>query len=216
MICVAISDKNMKKCLAAIEQIEIAEIRLDLTGFDFEEIREIFSQPKKLIATMRPCKASDEERMEKLKASIKAGAKYVDLEYESKEAYRKELIDFAHRNNCDVIISYHNFTKTPEIKELNAIIKECFAFGADITKIVTKARKNIDNSRILSLYNNPGRIIAFCMGNLGKLTRIIGPFLGAEFTFAAMDEGEATAPGQIKYSSIKNIMDNLEKLMGES
>ncbi len=213
MICVAISDKNIDNCIAALEHIEMAEIRLDLTGFGIEEINKIFSQPKKLIATMRPDNFSDQERIRKLKAAIKSGAKYVDLEYESTEEYRKELIDFAHRNNCDVIISYHNFKKTPDTEELNKILKKCFVFGADIAKIVTIARKNIDNSKILSLYNNPGRIIAFCMGNLGKLTRVIVPFLGAEFTFAAMDKGDATAPGQIVYSNMKSVIDNLEKLL---
>ncbi len=213
MICVAISDKNIGHCLSALKRIEMAEIRLDLTEFNDKEIKKIFSLPKKLIATFRPDKYSDDERIKKLKMAIKAGAKYVDLEYESKEEYRKELINFAHHNNCDVIISYHNFSKTPDIKKLTRILEECFAFGADIAKIVTTARTNLDNSKILSLYNYPGRIIAFCMGNLGKLTRVIVPFMGAEFTFAAMDEGKATAPGQIKYSDMKSVIDNLEKLL---
>lgn len=213
MICVAISDKNIENCLSALERIEMAEIRLDLTGFNTEKIKKIFSLPKKLIATYRPAKVSDQERLEKLKLAIKAGAKYVDLEYESKEKYRKELIDYAHHNNCDAIISYHNYKKTPDVEELYGILKECFEYGADIAKIVTTARTNLDNSKILTLYNYPGRIIAFCMGDLGKLTRVIVPFMGAEFTFASMDEGDATAPGQIKYSNLKSVIENLEKLL---
>jgi 3-dehydroquinate dehydratase-1 len=136
------------------------------------------------------------------------------LEYESKEYYRNELIEFAHQNNSDVIISYHNFNNTPDSDTLNKILKDCFKFGADIAKIVTTAVVNIDNSTILSLYNNPGRIIAFCMGEMGKLTRIIAPFLGAEFTYAAMDKGEATATGQIKYSEMKRIIDDIETTLG--
>jgi len=214
MICVAISDKNINNCLAAIENIGMAEIRLDLTGFNLKEIENIFSRQKKLIATHRPDKHSEEERMKNLKTAIKAGAKYVDLEYESNEDYRKELIKFAHRNNCDVIISYHNYKNTPDIEVLNKTLKNCFDFGADIAKIVTTAITNIDNSKILSLYNNPGRIIAFCMGNMGKITRILAPFMGAEFTYAAMDGGKATAAGQIKYSDIKSIIQKIENSIG--
>jgi len=214
MICVAISDKNISNCLVALEQVEMAEIRLDLTGFNIEEIEKVFSLPKKLVATLRPDKCSDEERIIKLKTAIKAGAKYVDLEFESPEDYRKELIGYAHRNNSDVIISYHNFKNTPDTYILNKTLKDCFNYGADLAKIVTTAVVNMDNAKILSLYNNPGRIIAFCMGEMGKLTRIIAPFLGAEFTFAAMDEGDATAPGQIKYSDMKSIMDKLEATIG--
>jgi 3-dehydroquinate dehydratase-1 len=214
MICVAISDKNIDNCLSALDRIEMAEIRLDLTKFNVKEIKKIFSLKKKLIATYRPAKnISDQERLEKLKLAIKSGAKYVDLEYESNEKYRKGLINYAHKNNCDVIISYHNYKITPNVEELYGILKECFEYGADIAKIVTTACTNLDNSKILTLYNYPGRIIAFCMGDLGKLTRVIVPFMGAEFTFASMDEGDATAPGQIKFSNLKSVIENLEKLL---
>jgi 3-dehydroquinate dehydratase type I len=213
MICVAISDKNINNCLETLKNVEMAEIRLDLTEFDQKEINEIFSQPKKLIATFRPGICDEEERKNKLKSAIKAGAKYVDLEYESNENYRKELIDFAHKNNCDVIISYHNFKDTPNSDVLNKIVKNCFAYGADIAKVVTTAKTNIDNSRILSLYNNPGRIVAFCMGCMGKITRIISPFMGSEFTYASMDESRATAPGQIKYTDMKGIIHILEEIL---
>jgi len=215
MICVAISDKNIKNCLATLKNVDMAEIRLDLTEFDIKKIKEIFSQPKKLIATLRPGICDEGERINKLKTAIKAGAKYVDLEYESDETYRKDLIDYAHRNNCDVIISYHNFRNTPETDILNKIVKDCFEYGADIAKVVTTAKTNIDNSRILSLYNNPGRIVAFCMGCLGKITRIIAPFMGSEITYASMDEGKATAPGQIKYSDMKDIIHKLEEILGK-
>jgi 3-dehydroquinate dehydratase type I len=214
MICVAISDKNMDNCLATLKNVEMAEIRLDLTEFNLNDIKKIFSRHNKLIATHRPDKHSDEDRMKNLKAAIKAGAKYLDLEYESNENYRNELIKFAHSNNCDVIISYHNYKFTPDSEVLKIILKNCFDFGADIAKIVATAITNIDNSKILSLYNYPGRIIAFCMGNMGKITRIIAPFMGAEFTYAAMDEGEATAAGQIKYSDIRNIIQKIENSIG--
>ena len=213
MICVAISDKNIDNCLASIKNVEMAEIRLDLTEFNLDNIKKIFTQPKKLIATLRPGNYGEDERIKKLKTAIKAGAKYVDLEYESDEGYRKKLIDFAHKNNCDVIISYHNFRNTPGIDVLNKTVRNCFKYGADIAKIVTTAKTNIDNSRVLSLYNNPGRIVAFCMGCLGKITRIIAPFMGAEFTYASMDEGMATAPGQIRYTDMKDIIHKLEGIL---
>jgi 3-dehydroquinate dehydratase-1 len=51
------------------------------------------------------------------------------------------------------------------------------------------------------------------MGDAGKITRIIAPLLGAEFTFASMDGFETTAPGQISYSRMKSILSNLEEEM---
>ncbi len=212
MICVAISDKNYEKCLSVMKKTEMAEIRLDLTQFTEDQVRQLFSLQKKLIATYRPCEGKEEERMKQLKTAIEAGADYVDIEFESSDEYRKELTEFAHKHNCDVIISYHNFECTPVLEELRKIVAECFQKGADLAKIATMVRANNDNAEILSLYNIPGRVVAFGMGNLGKITRIVAPFLGAEFTYAAMDEGAQTAPGQIKYSIMKSAIQHIEEL----
>ena len=212
MICVAISDKNYDKCLSVLMKTEMAEIRLDLTQFSTEQIKQLFSLQKKLIATYRPLEGKEEERMIQLKLAIEAGADCVDIEFESSDEYRRELTEFAHKHNCDVIISYHNYDCTPSLADLRKIITECFKKGADLAKIATMVRTNNDNADILSLYNIPGRIVAFGMGNLGKITRIVAPFLGAEFTYAAMDEGAQTAPGQIKYSIMKSAIQQIEEL----
>ncbi|MBN2215520.1 MAG: type I 3-dehydroquinate dehydratase [Bacteroidales bacterium] len=212
MICVAISDKNFEHCLSMLEKTDMAEIRLDLTQFSPEQVRHIFSLQKKLIATYRPLEGKEEEQKEQLKAAIEAGADYMDIEFECCEEYRKEMIEFAHKHNCDVIISYHNFDCTPGLEDLRKIVAESFQKGADLAKIATMVKTNNDNAEILSLYNIPGRVVAFGMGNLGKITRIVAPFLGAEFTYAAMDEGEQTAPGQIKYSIMKAAIQHIENL----
>jgi 3-dehydroquinate dehydratase-1 len=212
MICVAISDTDFDKCLSVLRKTDMAEIRLDLTQFSDDQIRHLFSLQKKLIATYRPLEGKEEERMEQLKTAIEAGADYVDIEFESADEYRNEIIAFAHKHNCDVIISYHNYDCTPGLDHLRKIVAESFQKDADVIKIATMVRTNNDNASILSLYNIPGRVVAFGMGNLGKITRIVAPFLGAEFTYAAMDEGAETAPGQIKYSIMKSAIQQIENL----
>jgi 3-dehydroquinate dehydratase I len=212
MICVSICDKDIDKCLAIIEKSEVSEIRLDLTGFGDEEIERIFSRRKRLIATCRPLVYSPDKQLEILKKAVRSGATYVDIEYEAPEEYKQELIDYAHHHECYVIISYHNYEMTPELEELESIMKNCFIQGCDVAKIVTLVRVNRDNSKILSLYKGPGRLIAFGMGDLGKITRIVAPFLGAEFTYAAMDEGEPTAPGQIRYSRLKEFIASIQQI----
>jgi 3-dehydroquinate dehydratase-1 len=212
MICVAISDKNFENCLSVLEQIDMAEIRLDMTQLTLEQVSQIFSLNKKLIAAYRPLKGKEEDQKQQLKAAVEAGADYLDIEFECGDEYRKDMIAFAHRHNCDVIISYHNYECTPDLEDLRKIVTECFKKGADLAKIATMVKTNTDNAEILSLYNMPGRVVAFGMGNLGKITRIVAPFLGAEFTFAAMDEGIETAPGQIKYSIMKAAIQQIENL----
>jgi 3-dehydroquinate dehydratase-1 len=212
MICASIADKDVEKCLAALEWVEMAEIRMDLTEYNNEEIRRVFSRRKKTIATCRPCKIKDEERQEILKIAIESGATYVDIEYEAPPEFKNELIDYAHAHQCDVIISYHNYQKTPELPELESIVHDCYAQGADIAKIATHVNVNRDNSKILSLYKAPGRLVAIGMGDLGRISRIVAPFLGAEFTYASLDQGETTAPGQISYERLNQFILEIQQI----
>jgi 3-dehydroquinate dehydratase I len=212
MICVSIGEPDFNKCLKLLEKTDCAEIRLDKTEFSKTENEIIFALRKKLIATCRPGKYSDAERSEILKSAITAGACFVDIEYESGNYFREDIISFAHQKQCDVIISYHNFEFTPEIEELEKIMRESFEIGADLVKIATMVKVNRDNSKILSLYHAPGRIVALGMGELGKISRVVAPFLGAEFTYASADEGEPTAPGQISYSRLNDFILKIQEI----
>lgn len=213
MVCVAISEKNIDKCLKVLDHVEMAEIRLDLTGYNLDEIKKVFAHPVPTIATCRPDKLGKSEQLKRLSTAIEAGANYVDIEIEADEDLRQLLIAKAKKHSCKVIISYHNFDVTPGLKELFKIVDECFSMGADIAKLATFSKSKADNARLLSLYSNERPVIAIGMGESGKATRIMAPLLGAEFTFAAMDEGQETAPGQIKYSPMKNILNQLSQFI---
>jgi 3-dehydroquinate dehydratase-1 len=212
MICVSIAEKDLEKCIKSLEKIEIAEIRIDLAEFNNDEIRKVFSRRKKMIATCRPGKIRDEERAEMLKVAIESGATFVDIEYEAPDAYRNDMISFAHSHQCDVIISYHNYDKTPELEELENIVHNCYEMGADLAKIATHVNVNRDNSKILSLFKEPGRLVAIGMGDLGRISRIVAPFLGAEFTYASLNDTEATAPGQISYEKLNQFILEIQQI----
>jgi 3-dehydroquinate dehydratase-1 len=206
MICVSLAEKDPNVCLEILEKVEMAEIRIDLAELSDEDIMKIFSARKKLIATCRPGKYTLQERVHKLKLAIESGATFLDIEYEADDDFRNDMIEYAHVRQCDVILSYHNYEMTPELDELEKIMNKSFELGADIAKIATMIRVNRDNSKILSLYKAPGRLIAIGMGELGKISRIVAPFLGAEFTYASLTEDNATAPGQISYKKLNKYI----------
>jgi 3-dehydroquinate dehydratase-1 len=212
MICASIAEKDIEICLKAIEKVEMAEIRIDLAEYNDDEIRKVFALRKKLIATCRPGKIRDEERALMLKIAIVSGATYVDIEFEAPWAYKNDLITFAHSHQCDVIISYHNYDKTPDLEELENIVHECYTQGADLAKIATHINVNRDNSKILSLYKAPGRLVAIGMGDLGRISRIVAPFLGAEFTYASLSDAEATAPGQINFERLSQFILDIQQI----
>jgi 3-dehydroquinate dehydratase-1 len=133
------------------------------------------------------------------------GASYIDMEVESSEGTMHPLITHARRTGTGVIVSFHDFKQTPGRNELGRILESCMDRGGDIAKIATQVTSRKDIGNLLSLYDFPGRKVVIGMGLLGRITRIMAPYLGAEFTFASMDEGNETAPGQLSFQQLKKI-----------
>jgi 3-dehydroquinate dehydratase-1 len=219
MICICIGEPAVEFCKKILvdPDVEMAEIRLDGAGLTPVEIQTVFSLHSRLIATCRPGKHTRDERAKILTTAIEAGAAFVDLEIEADPAFRNELIQTARDQECRVILSYHNFENTPDRKELEAIVDQCFSAGADIVKVACQVHSMSDCIRILSLYNHPEinhkndtpgelrQIIAVGMGEKGKITRVAAPFLGAPFTYASILRGLETAPGQLDGNTLGKI-----------
>jgi 3-dehydroquinate dehydratase-1 len=205
---------DFEQCKKILQDVELAEIRLDKLDFSLRQVEEIFSLPGKWIATCRPGRISESERRDVLTTAVEAGAAYVDIEIEADDFFIKTIIDVARKKKCRVIMSYHNFENTPAKTELPAIVNRCLDRGADIAKIACRVLSEADSARILSLYDSPagaqGKILALGMGEKGKITRVAAPFLGAPFTFSALSPGQKTAPGQLDIKTMQKIF-NLVK-----
>ncbi|MDR2039118.1 MAG: type I 3-dehydroquinate dehydratase [Bacteroidales bacterium] len=209
-ICISIGNVGFNTCMQLASVFPLVEVRLDLMDLEPENIELLSLRCRKWVATCRPGKYSERERTVQLSASIRSGATYVDIEYESEDTYRKPLVDLAKRMGSKVIISYHDFDQTANTKYLEEIIHDSQSKGADFVKIATFAQSSGDSARIMSLYEKHDHLIAFAMGDIGKITRIAAPILGAEFTFASIDETHITAPGQLTASQMEVMLQILE------
>ena len=210
MICVSVIEKEISQIISVAHSAEMAEIRIDLCGLDEKAVADVFSRiTVPTIATCRPEFCDDEKRAKLLKTAILSGATYVDVEIESQENFKKEILNFAHEKGCKCIISYHNYEETPPRQKLQEIIDTCFSQGADIAKIATMARSKRDAARVLSLYESNDNIVALAMGEEGKISRIACLSLGSPFSFAAIDETHASANGQLTVAQMKEICKNL-------
>jgi len=211
MICVSIADVTADEACRIIKGHEISEVRLDRIKFSETDIERIFTSGK-TVATFRPAVGIDnEKRKEILKSAIIYGASYVDIEVECNDAYKKELKEAASRAGCKTIVSYHDYIKTPVMRELEQIISWCFEGGADLAKIACLVNNTADAARLLSLYSIGKPVISIGMGEIGKITRIAAPLLGAPFTYASLDAAKETAPGQIDSATLKQIIDIIRK-----
>ena len=205
-ICVSLGDLPFDKCLQSASEFPFVEIRLDLLKISPEKIDILAFQCRRWIATCRPCNnLSERDRTALLAAAIRAGATYVDIEYEAAADYRQPLTELAKQHRCKVIISYHNFETTPDNDTLEEIIQRSISMGADLVKIAVTAHTFADCAGIISLYGQYPNLVAFAMGEAGKITRIATPFVGAEFTYASIDEENQTAPGQLTASQMEDV-----------
>ena len=141
--------------------------------------------------------------------AIEAGARYVDVEIEAPKQMSKRVRNVAHENGTVFIRSYHDFEGTASVDALRTLVVKCHYHGADMVKIATTASSQEDAERVLSLYEwcgamqgtdmenlADGGLIAFCMGEAGRESRLECLRRGAPFTYAALDGDEAVAPGQ--------------------
>ena len=217
MICVSVAEPTVEHCLEALHGLDFAEVRIDSMNVSIEDVRRIFSNHARLIATFMPVSsdgmsrrtADADTRRKFLIAAIESGAKYVDVEIQADGDFRKEIVERAKSKNCKVIISFHDFNATPEKEKLVEIAALCFNEGADIAKIACKVNAERDNRRLLGLLNNEdyhGRTVVIGMGNKGRITRVMAPLLGSPFTFASVLKGKETAEGQIEKDMLHKVM----------
>jgi 3-dehydroquinate dehydratase-1 len=212
MICASLAEASLAECLTALEGLALAEMRLDrMEGLSLEDVATLFSYHKRLIATCRPGGFSDDARKARLLAAVAAGAAYVDIELESKDGYREEIITKAREFGCEIIVSFHDYEKTPDRKTLSAIVEGSFLKGADIVKIACTVRSERDNARLLGLLDDLRKIVVIGMGEKGRITRVAAPFLGSPFTFASLAEGRQTAEGQIDKATLESLAETLRQ-----
>lgn len=128
----------------------------------------------------------------------------------------KNFINKLKKNNkfTKFIISYHNFEKTPKLKNLIQILEYLLNFSADIYKISTYANLFVDNHLILKLIEYAKKrkvlLIAHCMGELGKAGRFLAYQRGSLFFYTSYND-KITAPGQIQLH-IANKLFNVQNL----
>ena len=223
MICTAIkcsTIEEMKK-LAISAPTSIIELRIDTLKKHYnlvDEIRQLLQklhdQGKKTIITLRDrdeggyYTGSSNEKLKMLLELASTNPDFIDVElaFPRLNTLIRELANM----KVKVILSYHNLSYTPEYSILKSLVGHGISLGAHIVKVVTLARNVQDNITVLNLCSEwKGKVISFCMGRPGLISRILAPFFGAPFTYAHHVHGKPTALGQI---SVKELIKLWKKL----
>jgi len=221
-ICVpvveATTNRARSKYLRAARKGLWTELRLDYLGQP--DLKRLFrTHPGPVIATNRLASeggrwtGSEAERRRLLEEALSLGADFLDLELAADRAWRREV--WERRGQAKIILSWHDFSGTPETEKLEAVFQEMLAQDADVIKMVALAQQPEDNLRLLSLIPKAkaaGReIIAFGMGPAGKWSRVVAPLLGSFLTFAPFTKKGASAPGQLTVNEVKRLWNMLKR-----
>ncbi len=194
-----------------------AEVRLDY--LEKPDLKKLFrTLPGKVIATNRLAaeggrwQGPEAERCRLLEEALELGVHFIDVELASDAAWRREL--YGRKGKTRLILSWHDFSGTPDDDALERALQRMLAADADIIKMVTLAVRPEDNLRVLSLIPRAraaGReIIAFCMGPLGKWSRVAAPFLGSFLSYAPLNTKKGSAPGQLPVNDFRRIWKTLK------
>lgn len=207
MIYISLADYSFEELLPILAEHPYAEIRLDRLALQPSQIRQVFQQSPYLIATCRPGKLADAARLQQLQTAVAAGAAMLDIELDAPEDYRQRLFAAARAVGCKIILSYHNYDRTPRLEELRRILQRCTALRPDYVKLVTFCQRASDGERLLKLYQHTTfPLIAFGMGAAGRQSRLKALQYGAPLIFAAWDEQHQTAAGQLTKIQIEKLL----------
>jgi 3-dehydroquinate dehydratase/shikimate dehydrogenase len=217
-ICVALGFSSASQLTQAAEREykdgnTLLEFRLDLVADPESGIQVIREFRKKYSATeiLATCRhrsnhgsfnGTIEQQIRILDAAAHAGSTALDLEIESAERAPSDLHTL--RESAALIVSYHNFERTPA---LDPVMRRLRRIPADAYKAALTARKPTDNLRIIELareHHDPP-LIAFGMSDIGFATRVLAPSLGSPFTYGAPADNAGTAPGQIPASQMHSL-----------
>jgi 3-dehydroquinate dehydratase/shikimate dehydrogenase len=179
------------------------ELRMDLLKRPPDFPRLLDGKPCPFVATVRRpedgglWKGTEDARRVLLRQAIVAGFDWVDLE--------TDAIDSIPRyKDVRRIVSYHNIREVPD--DLDDLYRRMCEQDADVIKVAVRAQQAADNLRILRLLEDaPRPTVAFCMGDLGFPSRILGARYGAPFTYAAFNPERTLAPGMPTFSDLVRI-----------
>lgn len=234
-ICVPIVDVTREEILAAAENIkstkaDVVEWRVDWYEdiFDFtkteatmQALREVLGEMP-ILFTFRTSKEGGEKAIE-TKAYVELNQNaaktglvdLVDVEAFTGDDVVKAVVETAHANGVKVIVSNHDFHKTPAKEEIVSRLRKMQELGADIPKIAVMPQNKKDVLTLLAATEEmvseyaDRPIITMSMSGTGVISRLCGEVFGSALTFGAV--GKVSAPGQMGIEDLTTVLGLLHK-----
>ena len=191
-ICVPVVEITTEKIIQQIQELQncdLIELRIDF----YENIHDL-KQVHELLLQVRQ------------QTNLPLLLTYRSL----KEGGHIQLVEIAHQNHVKVLMSYHDFEKTPAVMEMKERLEKMEIMGADICKIAVMPFSYKDVIQLLNTTMEMSQrltrpLVTMSMGKIGKITRIVGELVGSSITFASV--GQSSAPGQLTLEDMQTLLE---------
>ena len=230
-ICVPLIGKNNVELMEEAKalktlKLDVVEWRIDHHQ-DVEDISKMEEALKELrnelgdmplLVTFRSKKEGGEREVsvayyaELNKAVAATGmADMIDVELFTGDEIVKEIVDFAHSKGIKVVMSNHDFFKTPAKEEIVSRLCKMQEMNADLPKIAVMPQTTDDVLTLLSATNEmvtkhaDRPIITMSMAGMGVVSRLAGEAFGSALTFGAAKA--ASAPGQVPVEKLAQVLE---------
>jgi len=231
---VPITAKTKEQALAQAQVIantadaDLAEFRIDLLSFASDtkqvialghELKKILGN-KPLIATIRTkneggqLEISDADYGKTYQAYLKNPfMDWLDVEMFRDQKVVSEIVQKAHQKKVLVVMSNHDFQKTPSQDEIEKRLLKQDQMGADILKIAVMPKSKQDvftlmNATLKVSQQTTKPLLTMSMGQLGTISRVATANMGGSYSFGMI--GQASAPGQIDVTKLKQILKTVQ------
>lgn len=232
-ICVPIVGRTKEELadeIAALKDIslDLVEWRVDYyeNVEDIEKVKELLVSLRKLLSntpllfTFRSKKEGGEKEVStdyyaKLNKEISETrlVDLIDVELFTGDEIVKDIVASAHTCGVKVVMSNHDFFKTPSQEEIVSRLRKMQELDADLPKIAVMPQSTTDVLVLLSATNEmvqnyaEGPIITMSMAGTGVISRLAGEVFGSALTFGAAKK--ASAPGQIAVADLRTVLNIL-------
>ena len=210
-ICAVIVNNDLEAIEEVEPFIELFEVRIDLIGDGWQELVEHLRKP--WIACNRSAdeggswRQDETRRIVELVKAAELGADIIDIELGT-----RNLNEAIQQINTKCLLSFHEMKATPPLDRMREIVQRQLEAGADVCKVITTAQRFEDNLTVLQLIAEfpKTKIVSFAMGPLGLISRVLCPLVGGDFTYASVEKGKESAPGQITARDLRKLYEMVE------
>jgi 3-dehydroquinate dehydratase I len=160
--------------------------------------------------------ALDEAQVLALYAAVAASGNVDAMDYEMahEPAQVAQARELTRRHGLALVLSFHDFQRTPADAELDARFTQAAQLGGDVAKLAVMPHSMADVHRLLGATLRASErlsipVISMSMGALGAVTRLCGGVYGSALTFAV--GANPSAPGQIAIGDVRAALAVLQR-----